>query len=100
MRRDRADLPWAHTQYLENAACAAYPGGFSLLHLYTGGYLLNFWRPSDPDAHDWLYRSRWQVMGLGAHLMLGRTEDRNHVVEFDLSGLVPAQRQVPAELRT
>ena len=100
MRRDRADLLWAHTQYLENAACAAYPGGFSLLHLYTGGYLLNFWRPSDPDAHDWLYRSRWQVMGLGAHLMLGRTEDRNHVVEFDLSGLVPAQRQVPAELRT
>ncbi|MGL5247995.1 MAG: metallophosphoesterase, partial [Brooklawnia sp.] len=71
-----------------------------LLHLYTGGYLLNFWRPSDPDVHDWLYRSRWQVMGLGAHLMLGSTEDRNHVVEFDLSGLVPAQRQVPAELRT
>lgn len=35
-------------------------------------------------------------MGLGAHLMLGRTEDP-HVVEFDLSGLVPAQRQVPAE---
>ena len=38
-------------------------------------------------------------MGLGAHLMLGRTEDRNHVVEVDLSGLSPARRQVPAELR-
>lgn len=98
MRRDRADLSGAHTRYLENAACAAYPGGYTLLHLYTGGYLLNFWRPDDPDALDWLYRSRWQVLGLGAHLMLGDTKDRNHVVRFDLSGLTPAHRRLPAEL--
>lgn len=98
MRRDRADLISAHTRYLENAACAAYPGGYTLLHLYTGGYLLNFWRPNDPDALDWLYRSRWQVLGLGAHLMLGGTDDRNQVVEFDLSGLIPAGRALPAEL--
>lgn len=99
MRRDRADLPGAHTQYLETAACAAYPGGFTLLHLYTGGYLVNFWRPSDPDVLDWLFRSRWQVLGLGAHLMLGSTDDRNHVVHRDLSGLQPTGRRQPAELR-
>lgn len=99
MRRDRADVLRAHTNYLETAACAAYPGGYTLLHLYTGGYLVNFWRPSDPDALDWLYRSRWQVLGLGAHLMIGTTDDRNHVVHRDLSGLMPAGREVPSELR-
>lgn len=99
MRRDRADLPGAHTRYLETAACAAYPGGYTLLHLYQGGYLVNFWRPTDTDALDWLFRSRWQAMGLGAHLMLGATADRNHVVDVDLSGLVPSGRRAPAELR-
>lgn len=98
MRRDRADLVRAHTQYLENAACAAYPGGYSLLHLFEGGYLVNFWRPRDPDALDWLFRSRWQVLGIGAHLMLGSTDDRNHRVEVDLSGLQPSGRLAPAEL--
>ncbi len=99
MRRGRADLLNAHTEYLENAACAAYPGGFSLLHLYSGGYLVNFWRPSDPDALDWLFRSRWQALGVGAHLMLGSTDDRNHVVHADLSGLQRTNRAVPIELR-
>lgn len=97
-RRDRADLFGAHTQYLETAAGAAYPGGFNLVHLYTGGYLVNFWRPDSPDALDWLFRSRWQSLGLGAPLMLGSTEDRNHVVRVDLSGLNPSGRPVPAEL--
>lgn len=99
MRCNRPDLLNAHTRYLETAACAAYPGGFSLLHLYTGGYLVNFWRPRTSDALNWLFRSRWQSLGFGAHLMLGRTHDRNHVVEFDLSGLKPSGRAVPAELQ-
>lgn len=98
MRRDRASLPGAHTRYLETAACAAYPGGYTLLHLYTGGYLVNFWRPDLPAAQDWLLRSRWQMLGIGAHLMLGSTADRNHMVVTDLSGLEPNQRRLPPEL--
>lgn len=99
MRRDRGDLPGSRTQYVENAACAAYPGGYAVVHLYQGGYILNFWRSTCPDALDWLYRSRWQMLGIGPHFMLGSTADRNHVVTCDLSGLVPSGREQPAELR-
>lgn len=98
MRRDRADLADTNSRYLENAACAAYPGGYSLIHLFEGGYLVNFWRVSDPTALQWIYRSRWQSLGIGAHLMLGSTADRNHRVDIDLSGLRPSGRTVPAEL--
>ena len=98
MRRDRADLADTNARYLENAACAAYPGGYSLIHLFEGGYLVNFWRVSDPTALQWIYRSRWQSLGIGAHLMLGSTADRNHRVDIDLSGLRPSGRTVPAEL--
>lgn len=98
MRRNRADLADTNTRYLENAACAAYPGGYTLIHLFEGGYLVNFWRLSDPAALSWIYRSRWQSLGIGAHLMLGSTADRNHRVDVDLSGLTPSGRAVPDEL--
>jgi len=98
MRRDRADLFTSQTNYIENAACAAYPGGYAVVHLYEGGYILNFWRPAYPDALDWLYRSRWQMLGIGPHFMLGTTADRNHVVHCDLSGLQPSEREQPTEL--
>ena len=98
MRRNKPDLFGAHTEYLENAAVAAYPGGYSLLHLYEGGYILNFWRTSTPRALDWTYRSRWQMMGIGPHLTVGTVDDRNHVVFADLSGLEP-YGEIPEELR-
>ena len=98
MRRDRADLADTHARSLEHAAGAHHPGGYSLIHLFEGGYLVNFWRVSDPTALQWIYRSRWQSLGIGAHLMLGSTADRNHRVDIDLSGLRPSGRTVPAEL--
>ncbi len=100
MRRDRASLPGAQTRYLETAACAAYPVGYTLLHLFTGGYLVNFWRVGADETLDWIMRSRWQVLGIGAHLMLGSTADRNHVVRTDLSALKVGTRSTPSELIT
>lgn len=99
MRRGRPDVQGPHTEYFENAACAAYPAGYALVHLYTGGYMLNFWRTSSKQALDWDFRSRWQTLGLAVQLMLGTTNDRNHVVLKDLSGLEPEQREIPPELR-
>lgn len=99
MRRGKADVQGAHAEYFENAACAAYPAGYALLHLYTGGYLLNFWRTSGAEALAWDFRSRWQVMGLAVQFMLGSTNDRNHVVLKDLSGLKAVPGEVPSELR-
>ena len=98
MRRGVADVVGTHTEYFENAACAAYPGGYALLHLYEGGYLLNFWRISTPEALRWSYRSRWQVLGFAAEFTLGTTGDRNHVKHVDLSGLVAQPGPAPAEL--
>lgn len=99
MRRGKPDVQGPHTEYFENAACASYPAGYALVHLYTGGYLLNFWRTSTKQALDWDFRSRWQTLGLAVQLMLGTTNDRNHVVLKDLSGLEPGQREIPEELR-
>lgn len=99
MRRNRPDAPSAHTHYLETAACAAFPGGYTAIHLFSGGYLVNYHRPVDAQAADWLYLSRWQSLGIGAHLMLGRIEDRNHQVAVDLSGLCPSGQATPEELR-
>lgn len=99
MRRGKADVQGSHTEYFENAACAAYPGGYALLHLYEGGYLLNFWRIATHAAEEWLFRSRWQVMGLMPQLTLGTTNDRNHVVLKDLSGLHSSGKPVPLELQ-
>ncbi|RLP10969.1 purple acid phosphatase family protein [Propionibacterium australiense] len=99
MRRDRADVQGTSSEYLEVAACSSYPAGYALLHLYEGGYLVNFWRIGGDDAAAWQMRSRWQAMGLGPLFTVGSTNDRNHVVLKDLSGLRPSGMPVPPELR-
>ena len=99
MRRGRADVQGASAEYLEVAACSSYPAGYALLHLYEGGYLVNFWRIGGDDAAAWQMRSRWQSMGLGPLFTVGSTNDRNHVVLKDLSGLRPSGMPVPPELR-
>lgn len=97
MRLDKPDIAGAHTQYFENAACGAYPCGFSLLHLFSGGYQLNFWRTCAPQAQRWIYRSRFQMMGIGPQFMLGHLGDRNFTREFDFSGLQPSGMRLPDE---
>lgn len=99
MRRDRADVQGAGAEYLEVAACSSYPAGYALLHLYEGGYIVNFWRIGGDDAAAWQMRSRWQAMGLGPLFTVGSTNDRSHVVLRDLSGLRPSGMAVPPELR-
>ena len=99
MRRGRADVQGASAEYLEVAACSSYPAGYALLHLYEGGYLVNFWRIGGDDAAAWQMRSRWQSMGLGPLFTVGSTNDRNHVVLKDRSGLRPSGMPVPPERR-
>lgn len=86
-------------EYLETGSAAAYPGGYTMLHLFTGGYLVNFHRTSSRPALDWLTRSRSATLGALAQVTLGSRSDRNHVVARDLSGVAPDGRPVPAMLR-
>ena len=72
----------------EIAAGKEYPGGFSLLRLYTGGYALNFYKSRSDLAREWSERSRQQIVGTWPQFALGSSvQDRNTVVERDLSNL-------------
>jgi Icc protein len=74
----------------EIAAGKEYPGGFSLLRLYSGGFALNFYKSRSDQARAWSERSRQEILGFWPQFALGSSvQDRNTVVTHDLSALVP-----------
>lgn len=73
--------------FVETGATKAYPGGYTLLTLFEGGYMVNFHRIAHEHAIEWTSRSRWGAYGLEAEYLLGTTDHRNYVVHRDLSGL-------------
>jgi Icc protein len=78
----------------EIAAGKEYPGGFSLLRLYTGGFALNFYKTRSRLARAWSERSRQEILGPWPQFALGSSvSDRNTMVERDLSGLHPGRRK-------
>ncbi|MEU6586452.1 metallophosphoesterase [Nocardia sp. NPDC046763] len=85
-RRTRPDLP-IPVEFLEVAAVKEYPGGYTLLRLYEGGYMLNFYKTRTEAARRWSTRSRGEYFGLLPEYTLGTTADRNFVVPRDLSGV-------------
>ncbi|MFF2552367.1 metallophosphoesterase [Nocardia sp. NPDC058058] len=85
-RRTRPDFP-IPVEFLEVAAAKEYPGGYSLLRLYEGGYTVNFYKTRTAGARRWSARSRGEYFGLLPEYTLGSTADRNHTVPRDLSGL-------------
>ncbi|MCM6773600.1 metallophosphoesterase [Nocardia sp. CDC159] len=77
-------------EFLEVAAAKEYPGGYMLLRLYEGGYMVNFYKTRTAAARRWSTRTRRQYFGLHPDHALGTCADRNHVVPRDFSGLAPA----------
>lgn len=71
--------------YLETGACKAYPGGYTLLHIYTGGYQVNFHRVSSPMALSWTARARWAIWGSEPEALIGQVSDRNYVVSRQIA---------------
>jgi Icc protein len=91
-KRTRAEVASAprsggETEFLEVAAVKEYPGGYSLLRLYTGGYLVSFYKIQTELARQWSQRTRAEYFGILPHYALGTIADRNHTVRRDLSGL-------------
>lgn len=78
-KRTKGDFG-AGVDYLETGVCKAYPGGYTLVHIYTGGYQVNFHRVSSEDALSWTARCRWAIWGFEPEALLGRVSDRNYVV--------------------
>ncbi|GHJ41230.1 hypothetical protein [Streptomyces sp. TS71-3] len=83
------DAPAHRVEFLEVGAPKEYPGGFSLLKVHTGGYLVNYYKTRSDLARQWSQRTRGEYFGVWPHYTLGTIEDRNHTVDRDLSGLKP-----------
>jgi 3',5'-cyclic-AMP phosphodiesterase len=86
---DDQQNPVQSMEFLEVGATKEYPGGYSLLRLYTGGYMVSYYKNRTQLALAWAQRSRHEYYTLYPHYMLGTIADRNHTVIRDLSGLTP-----------
>lgn len=85
-RRTAGDVA-SGVDFVETGSCGGYPGGYTLLRVFSGGYMLNFHRTGGEDALAWDARSRWAGYGLNPEYTLGTVADRNYVVARDFSGL-------------
>lgn len=74
-------------EFLEVGAAKEYPGGYSLLKVYSGGYMVTFCKTRSDLARQWSQRTRGEYFGVWPHYTLGTNADRNHTVNRDLSGL-------------
>ncbi|HEV2639522.1 MAG TPA: metallophosphoesterase family protein [Actinocrinis sp.] len=87
-RNKRTSSPVATgVEFLEVAATKEYPGGFAVLRVYEGGYMVNFHKSSSALARQWSQTSSGEYLGLYPAYTLGTTADRNHVVARDFSKL-------------
>ena len=86
---DDTQSPIQSIEFLEVGATKEYPGGYSLLRLFTGGYMVSYYKNRIPLALAWSQRTRGEYYGLYQHYMLGTIADRNHTVVRDPSGLRP-----------
>lgn len=84
---DGQQNPLQSVEFLEVGATKEYPGGYSLVRLYTGGYMVSYYKNRTPLALAWQQRTRHEYYSLYPHYMLGTIADRNHTVLRDLSGL-------------
>jgi 3',5'-cyclic-AMP phosphodiesterase len=69
--------------YFEGGAVKEYPGGYTVVRMFEGGYTANFWKTSSPDARAWSERTRGEYLGLGPDYQLGALADRNWIYEVD-----------------
>jgi Icc protein len=86
---DGSQSPIESVEFLEVGATKEYPGGYSLLRLFTGGYMVSYYKNRTQLALAWGQRTRHEYYTLYPHYMLGTSADRNHTVTVDLSGLSP-----------
>lgn len=79
--------------FIEVGAVKEYPGGYSLVQVYEGGYMVNFYKAQADQSKAWSERSRGQYLGLYPYYTLGTLDERNFVVAADFSD---AARNPPA----
>jgi hypothetical protein len=71
--------------FIELGAVKEYPGGYGIVQVYEGGYMVNFYKTKADPARAWSERSRGEYLNLYPYYTLGTLGDRNFVVTADLS---------------
>lgn len=69
--------------YFEGGTVKEYPGGWTLVRLYEGGYLTTFHATTTPKARAWAERTRGEYLGLAPLYQLGGLGDRCWTYEVD-----------------
>ena len=69
--------------YFEGGAVKEYPGGYTVVRLFEGGYMANFYKTSSPEARAWSERSRGEYLGLSPSYQLGALSERNWTYQVD-----------------
>jgi hypothetical protein len=69
--------------YFEGGAVKEYPGGYTVVRLFEGGYMANFWKTSTPEARAWSERTRGEYLGFAPDYQLGSLSDRNWTYVVD-----------------
>jgi Icc protein len=59
---DSEQNPVQSVEFLEVGATKEYPGGYSLLRLYTGGYVVSYYKNRTPLALAWAQRTPRRVL--------------------------------------
>jgi hypothetical protein len=73
--------------FQEVSAVKEYPGGFTLLRVFTDGYIVNFYKFRSILAREWSERTRQAYFGGYPFYVAGTIADRNYAVARDFSGL-------------
>lgn len=81
----------ARTVYLENAATKEYPGGYSVLRIYEGGWMRNFYRTGCAFCRQWTETTRGEYNGQYPSYTLGSLSTRNFVHLDDCGQPTPPQ---------
>ena len=85
--RDAADLPGG-PQFAQFCASTPYPGGFTLMDIYEGGYTVTFHRAATGQALQQIaYNRHKESAGFYGEYTISRMKDRCFTVKRDMSAL-------------
>jgi hypothetical protein len=79
------------TPFIENGTSKEYPGGYSIVSVYQGGYTRSYFRPSDcAFCREWTETTRGEFFGLAQHYLLGSLGTRNFSHVYGCPSQIPA----------
>lgn len=74
----------ARLPFIESGAGKEYPGGYSIVRVYSGGYSRNFYRPRGCGfCREWTAITRSEYLGLYPYYTLGTLDARNFTHLYD-----------------